>query len=61
MSSHGDGHRPINRFADDDSAVIIVIGSGAGGGTLANELCQKGRQSRLARSRQAPPAGGLHQ
>lgn len=26
---------------DDDSAVVI-IGSGAGGGTLANELCQKG-------------------
>src|SRR5499425_927652 len=26
---------------NDDSA-IIVIGSGAGGGTLANELCQKG-------------------
>ncbi|SDG36639.1 Choline dehydrogenase [Limimonas halophila] len=27
--------------ASDDSAVVI-IGSGAGGGTLANELCQKG-------------------
>ena len=27
--------------ANDDSAVVI-IGSGAGGGTLANELCQKG-------------------
>ena len=26
---------------DDDSAVV-VIGSGAGGGTLSNELCQKG-------------------
>ena len=26
---------------NDDSAVVI-IGSGAGGGTLANELCQKG-------------------
>ena len=25
---------------DDD--VVVVIGSGAGGGTLANELCQKG-------------------
>ena len=26
----------------DDDSVIVVIGSGAGGGTLANELCQKG-------------------
>ncbi len=25
-----------------DDSVIVVIGSGAGGGTLANELCQKG-------------------
>ena len=25
-----------------DDSVVIVIGSGAGGGTLANELCQKG-------------------
>jgi choline dehydrogenase-like flavoprotein len=26
----------------NDESVVIVIGSGAGGGTLANELCQKG-------------------
>jgi choline dehydrogenase-like flavoprotein len=26
----------------DDNSVVVVIGSGAGGGTLANELCQKG-------------------
>jgi len=26
----------------NDDSVVIVIGSGAGGGTLANELCQKG-------------------
>jgi choline dehydrogenase-like flavoprotein len=26
----------------NDDSVAIVIGSGAGGGTLANELCQKG-------------------
>jgi choline dehydrogenase-like flavoprotein len=25
-----------------DEAVVVIIGSGAGGGTLANELCQKG-------------------
>ena len=30
------------RFAHDDSSVVVIIGSGAGGGTLANELCQKG-------------------
>ena len=26
----------------DDDGVVVIIGSGAGGGTLANELCQKG-------------------
>jgi len=26
----------------NDDSVVAVIGSGAGGGTLANELCQKG-------------------
>jgi choline dehydrogenase-like flavoprotein len=26
----------------EDDSVVVVIGSGAGGGTLANELCQKG-------------------
>src|SRR5580700_2625465 len=26
----------------NDDSVIVVIGSGAGGGTLSNELCQKG-------------------
>ncbi len=26
----------------NDASVVVVIGSGAGGGTLANELCQKG-------------------
>lgn len=30
------------KFELADSSVVIVIGSGAGGGTLANELCQKG-------------------
>lgn len=29
-------------FAKDDGDVIVIIGSGAGGGTLANELCQAG-------------------
>ena len=30
------------RFDDNDSDVVVVVGSGAGGGTLANELCQGG-------------------
>jgi len=30
------------RYELNDDSVVVVIGSGAGGGTLANELCQKG-------------------
>ena len=30
------------KFNMDDGTVVVIIGSGAGGGTLANELCQKG-------------------
>jgi choline dehydrogenase-like flavoprotein len=30
------------KFDFNDDAVVVIIGSGAGGGTLANELCQKG-------------------
>jgi len=30
------------RFRFDDDDVAVIVGSGAGGGTLANELCQKG-------------------
>ena len=30
------------KFDLDDDSVVVVIGSGAGGGTLANELAQKG-------------------
>ena len=29
-------------YQSNDDSVLVVIGSGAGGGTLANELCQKG-------------------
>lgn len=29
-------------FTQDDDHVVVIIGSGAGGGTLANELAQKG-------------------
>ncbi|MDU7558583.1 MAG: GMC family oxidoreductase N-terminal domain-containing protein, partial [Pseudomonas sp.] len=32
----------MTTYSFDDDSVVIIIGSGAGGGTLANELCQKG-------------------
>lgn len=32
----------MTEFALDDNSVTVVIGSGAGGGTIANELCQRG-------------------
>ena len=32
----------MTKHALRDDSVIVVIGSGAGGGTLSNELCQKG-------------------
>jgi choline dehydrogenase-like flavoprotein len=34
-------------FETTDSDVVVVIGSGAGGGTLANELCQRGKKTVL--------------
>ena len=33
------------KFDLNDSSVVVIIGSGAGGGTLANELAQKGISS----------------
>ncbi|WP_298208643.1 GMC family oxidoreductase [Acidovorax sp.] len=32
----------MKKFAHNDDSVVVIIGSGAGGGTLANELAQKG-------------------
>lgn len=32
----------MTTFNQNDDSVVVIIGSGAGGGTLANELCQKG-------------------
>ena len=32
----------MRTYAQDDASVVVIIGSGAGGGTLANELAQKG-------------------
>ena len=34
--------RSTRAFGHDDEDLVVVIGSGAGGGTLANELCQQG-------------------
>src|SRR5689334_18661931 len=33
------------KFDLNDSSVVVIVGSGAGGGTLANELAQKGISS----------------
>ena len=43
-------------FDLNDDSVVVVIGSGAGGGTLANEICQKGVKVVLleAGARQSP-------
>src|SRR5580700_11545883 len=30
------------KFDQNDDSVVVIIGSGAGGGTLSNELAQKG-------------------
>jgi choline dehydrogenase-like flavoprotein len=32
----------MTRYRFDDEDVVVIVGSGAGGGTLANELCQQG-------------------
>jgi choline dehydrogenase-like flavoprotein len=44
------------KYQQSDDSVVVIIGSGAGGGTLANELCQKGVQVVIleAGERQSP-------
>src|SRR3954465_15062482 len=32
---------PTVTFSHNDDTVVVIVGSGAGGGTLANELCQR--------------------
>ena len=32
----------MTRFDYDDEDVVVIVGSGAGGGTLAHELCRQG-------------------
>lgn len=39
------GNKMKTKFKLNDSSVVVIIGSGAGGGTLANELAQKGIKS----------------
>ncbi len=36
------------KFDLNDSGVVVIIGSGAGGGTLGNELAQKGVTSPIS-------------
>jgi choline dehydrogenase-like flavoprotein len=36
--------RTMPKFSYDDADTVVVIGSGAGGGTIANELCQRGKK-----------------
>jgi flavin-dependent dehydrogenase len=38
------------KFDQNDDGVVVIIGSGAAGGTLANELCQKGVNVKRAAS-----------
>ena len=40
--SNLDDHVAAVTFDHNDESVVVIVGSGAGGGTLANELCQKG-------------------
>src|SRR5262245_66119100 len=36
--------RHMAKYELTNDGVVVIVGSGAGGGTLANELCQKGVQ-----------------
>ena len=42
MANTNTQEQPGKKFSLDNDHVVVVIGSGAGGGTLANELAQKG-------------------
>ena len=43
-----------------DDSVVVIIGSGAGGGTLANELCQKGFKVVLLEAGKHQSPGTFH-
>ena len=47
-------------FDQNDDGVVVIIGSGAGGGTLANELCQKGVKVVLLEAGQKLSTGEFH-
>ena len=49
------------KFDQGDDSVVVIIGSGAGGGTLANELCSKGHQGSGSGSRRDAIDRQLHQ
>src|SRR5215831_16686221 len=42
VSCERGGSTMAAKFDQNDDSVVVIIGSGAGGGTLANELAQKG-------------------
>ena len=52
----------MRTFAHDDDSAVVIVGSGAGGGTLANELAKKGAQvaqSALSDPRTRSLVGGI--
>jgi choline dehydrogenase-like flavoprotein len=49
------------KYELNDASVVVVIGSGAGGGTLSNELCQKGDKVVCLEAGKPPDAGRLRQ
>ncbi|MBF6558794.1 MAG: GMC family oxidoreductase [Candidatus Binataceae bacterium] len=48
------------RFDSGDDSVVVIIGSGAGGGTLANELTQKGLKVVLLEAGQRQSSATFH-
>jgi choline dehydrogenase-like flavoprotein len=50
----------VARFDTNDDSAVVIIGSGAGGGTLANELCQKGFKVVLLEAGKHQSPGTFH-
>ena len=48
-------------FDLNDDSVVVIVGSGAGGGTLGNELAQKGIDVVMPRGRRRHETRGFHQ
>jgi hypothetical protein len=51
----------VAKFDLNDDSVVVIIGTGAGGGVLANELAQKGVKVVALEAGRALSARGLHQ